>query len=189
MIVQTHRLIGEYLYDVMQKDRSLSIKLSRRRFVYGNVLPDIVSDYKKYSHYYHKNHNYVFGLLKKLVTEPYSDDKFSEDLGILMHFFADYTCVYHACEYLSQEVSISSHIKYEAKFHFYAMRELKSKPLPKALLPFNSLDDIEYYVDKLTKRHNVAPYIVSVADDFRDLLELTTSTLYYILREREKRQI
>ncbi|MGL4372990.1 MAG: zinc dependent phospholipase C family protein [Turicibacter sp.] len=185
MIVQTHRVLGEYLYEVTTRDVAKMGLLQRNRFVYGNVMPDIVTSYRKMSHYYESNKEYVFAMIRQLISYPLSRTEFSKKAGIVMHFLTDYTCIFHACGYLNKNESLASHMRYEASFHFYATSKLKQYPHVKLII-FHNVQEIEAHVEKLTQTLNVTNYVKSMEIDFYHMLQLTLSALHFILKERKK---
>lgn len=182
MIVNTHRLVGEFLYN--QLSPSYQEFIHKRRFVYGNVKPDIVKEYRQMSHYYRDNAELIFKMLDRLLTEETTIEQFSENLGILIHFFCDYTCIYHANDDLYENHSIMKHIKYEVMLHRYAAKKFLTLETVR-MIPFKSVDEIKDYVCDLTSRLNQVPLTRSVAQDFDDMMLLSVSVLQYIMNQYE----
>lgn len=182
MIVNTHRLVGEFLYN--QLSPSYQEFIHKRRFVYGNVKPDIVKEYRQMSHYHRDNAELIFKMLDRLLTEETTIEQFSENLGILIHFFCDYTCIYHANDHLYENHSILKHMKYEVMLHRYAAKKFLTLETVR-MIPFKSVDEIKDYVCDLTSRLNQVPLTRSVAQDFDDMMLLSVSVLQYILNQYE----
>lgn len=182
MIVNTHRLVGEFLYN--QLSPSYQEFIHKRRFVYGNVKPDIVKEYRQMSHYHRDNAELIFKMLDRLLTEETTIEQFSENLGILIHFFCDYTCIYHANDHLYENHSILKHMKYEAMLHRYAAKKFLTLETVR-MIPFKSVDEIKDYVCDLTSRLNQVPLTRSVAQDFDDMMLLSVSVLQYIMNQYE----
>lgn len=182
MIVNTHRLVGEFLYN--QLSPSYQEFIHKRRFVYGNVKPDIVKEYRQMSHYHRDNAELIFKMLNRLLTEETTIEQFSENLGILIHFFCDYTCIYHANDDLYENHSIMKHIKYEVMLHRYAAKKFLTLETVR-MIPFKSVDEIKDYVCDLTSRLNQVPLTRSVAQDFDDMMLLSVSVLQYIMNQYE----
>lgn len=182
MIVNTHRLVGEFLYN--QLSPSYQEFINKRRFVYGNVKPDIVKEYRQMSHYHRDNAQLIFKMLDRLLTEETTIEQFSENLGILIHFFCDYTCIYHANDHLYENHSILKHMKYEVILHRYAAKKFLTLETVR-MIPFKSVDEIKDYVCDLTSRLNQVPLTRSVAQDFDDMMLLSVSVLQYIMNQYE----
>ena len=178
MIANTHRLMGKFLYDQLSPiNRNF---IHRERFIYGNVKPDIHQKYLRMSHYFRDNEEFVFSMLNHLLTHPVSIKKFSEDLGVIIHFFCDYTCIYHANDYLNQNHSVAQHIKYEVKLHQYARNKFKKMEEVK-IIPFSSVKEIQKYVSELTHSTNQLPLRRSVSQDFEEMVVLSLSLMQYVL--------
>lgn len=181
MIANTHRLVGEFLYKELPEE--LQCRLSRRKFVFGNVKPDLKKKYRQFSHYYRDNQAVIFKWLDIMIENDYEIEEFSEKLGILIHFFCDYTCIYHANDYLHSSHSIRQHIQYEGKLHLYAARQLKG--LNKmTIIPFQNQQEIYDYVANLTRELNQESAVISVEKDFENMMMLSTSVLLYILNHK-----
>ena len=182
MIAHTHRFVGEFLYH--QLPDYLRKQLDHNKFVNGNVKPDVVKAYRQMSHYYRDNEEFVFGLFEKLMTEPMSKSEFSDLLGVLMHFLCDYTCVYHANDYIHKEHSIRLHMQYEMKFHMYAHRRFRSLR-EVDIIPFQSVDEVREYVRDLIKRTNTPNFKLEVESDFNEMVSLTVGVLFFILTDKK----
>lgn len=180
MIAHTHRVVGEFLYHQLSEE--LQSLLNRRCFVYGNVKPDIAKDYRKMSHYYRDNRDVIFNMLQELLTQEQSIDSLSENLGILIHFFCDYTCVYHANDYVHDNHSIRLHMQYETKLHFYTIRQLKVSHKIR-IIPFQSIQEIYDYVEQLTKEINQEQSRICVEFDFNQMVTLSLSVTLYVLNQ------
>ena len=109
MIANTHRVVGQFLYQQLSPSNQRLVQ--KQRFVYGNVKPDISKKYLQMSHYHRDNEEIIFKMLNDLLTTQASIREFSENLGVLIHFFCDYTCIYHANDYLYENHSIAKHLK------------------------------------------------------------------------------
>lgn len=186
MIANTHRLVGEFLYT--QLSPSYQQFIHKKHFVYGNVKPDIAKEYRQMSHYHRDNAELIFQMLDQLLTKETTKEQFSEDLGVLIHFFCDYTCIYHANDYLHENHSIIKHMKYEMMLHRYAAKKIQQLNLI-GIIPFKSVHEIKDYVSDLTVRLNQVPLTRSVAQDFDEMMLLSHSVLKYILNQCEFDQL
>ena len=182
MIILTHRLLGNFIYKYIDEQTPYANKLDRRVFVYGNMKPDIEINYRTMSHYYCQNQEYVYQLFNDLCTKAYTVITFSDQLGVLLHFLADYTCVFHSSSTL-ESTAIQKHITYETKLHFSAARLLKLKN-PVTPIQFSSIDEVKQFIqlfiadiDNETKRLNVKR-------DSYFMTLLTLSVALYVLQKQ-----
>lgn len=182
MIANTHRMVGEFLYQQLSPSNQAFIH--KRRFVYGNIKPDIHQKYLRMSHYHRDNEEIIFDMLHRLLNSKASIPGFSENLGILIHFFCDYACIYHANDYLYDNHSIAKHLKYEVMLHRYAAKKFATLETVK-IIPFRSVNEIREYVYKLTHRLNQVPITRSVAQDFEDMVVLSVSVMQYVINRYE----
>ena len=182
MIANTHRVVGEFLYQQLSPSNQRFIQ--RQRFVYGNIKPDISKKYLQMSHYHRDNEEIIFKMLNQLLTTQASIREFSENLGVLIHFFCDYTCIYHANDYLYENHSIAKHLRYELMLHRYAVKKLEKLKTVETI-PFESVDEIQKYVYQLTNRLNQVPLTRSVSEDFEEMMVLSLSVMQYIINQYE----
>jgi len=182
MIANTHRVVGKFLYQQLSPSNQRYIQ--RQRFVYGNIKPDISKKYLQMSHYHRDNEEIIFKMLNQLLTTQASIREFSENLGVLIHFFCDYTCIYHANDYLYENHSIAKHLRYELMLHRYAVKKLEKLKTVETI-PFESVDEIQKYVYQLTNRLNQVPLTRSVSEDFEEMMVLSLSVMQYIINQYE----
>lgn len=182
MIANTHRVVGQFLYQQLSPSNQRLVQ--KQRFVYGNVKPDISKKYLQMSHYHRDNEEIIFKMLNNLLTTQASIREFSENLGVLIHFFCDYTCIYHANDYLYENHSIAKHLRYELMLHRYTVKKLEKLKTVETI-PFESVDEIQKYVSQLTNRLNQVPLTRSVSEDFEEMMVLSLSVMQYIINQYE----
>ena len=182
MIANTHRVVGQFLYQQLSPSNQRLVQ--KQRFVYGNVKPDISKKYLQMSHYHRDNEDIIFKMLNDLLTTQASIREFSENLGVLIHFFCDYTCIYHANDYLYENHSIAKHLRYELMLHRYTVKKLEKLKTIETI-PFESVDEIQKYVSQLTNRLNQVPLTRSVSEDFEEMMVLSLSVMQYIINQYE----
>ena len=182
MIANTHRVVGHFLYQQLSPSNQRLVQ--KQRFVYGNVKPDISKKYLQMSHYHRDNEEIIFKMLNDLLTTQASIREFSESLGVLIHFFCDYTCIYHANDYLYENHSIAKHLRYELMLHRYTVKKLEKLKTVETI-PFESVDEIQKYVSQLTNRLNQVPLTRSVSEDFEEMMVLSLSVMQYIINQYE----
>lgn len=182
MIANTHRVVGQFLYQQLSPSNQRLVQ--KQRFVYGNIKPDISKKYLQMSHYHRDNEEIIFKMLNDLLTTQASIREFSESLGVLIHFFCDYTCIYHANDYLYENHSIAKHLRYELMLHRYTVKKLEKLKTVETI-PFESVDEIQKYVSQLTNRLNQVPLTRSVSEDFEEMMVLSLSVMQYIINQYE----
>ena len=182
MIANTHRVVGQFLYQQLSPSNQRLVQ--KQRFVYGNVKPDISKKYLQMSHYHRDSEEIIFKMLNDLLTTQASIREFSENLGVLIHFFCDYTCIYHANDYLYENHSIAKHLRYELMLHRYTVKKLEKLKTVETI-PFESVDEIQKYVSQLTNRLNQVPLTRSVSEDFEEMMVLSLSVMQYIINQYE----
>lgn len=88
----THIHLGALLYSAICENWNMP--LDRKRFLYGCVKPDFTSLLVRHPHFYRISRKFVFKKMRKLVNKKPRFDrknkKFSEDLGIVLHYVADF---------------------------------------------------------------------------------------------------
>ncbi len=182
MIILTHRALGQFLYDYFKAHTSDAHLLNRTRFVNGNMLPDLAIRYRTMSHYYYHNQDFVYQLFEDLCTKTYTRAEFSQQLGILLHFLTDYTCVFHSSSTLKSK-EIQKHMKYETQLHFKATKLL---PTYQNLKPvhFDSLTDVKSYIQAYVNKMDEADQPLDTARDIYHMTQLTLSVGLYILKKQ-----
>lgn len=123
MIISSHLHIADYVMKSM--GQFIDIKLDKKSFRYGNIKPDIDADFYKYSHNFGGTIDLVLQLIDELHNEDIYGKKFSEKLGMVNHFVADYFCSYHAYNYLFKR-GIVEHIFYETRLHYKMISKYSS---------------------------------------------------------------
>jgi len=180
MIIPTHRLVGKFVYLMLcEEDRK---KLSYRRFVWGNVKPDVLPEYKRVSHYYPANEGYVFQILERVAGFDLAKEEFSDLLGVLVHFLCDYTCIYHNNMTINHANSMRKHMQYEFLLHLYT--QVKIRKYQPDLIEFTCLEDVKYHIWKVIKRANLEGMIPDMKADFVAMMEMSASIVNFLLKIR-----
>jgi len=181
MIIPTHRLVGKYVYMGLKEEEKK--KLDYGRFVWGNVKPDVLPEYKRISHYYPANEAYVFERLDYILNPELSQAEFSDLLGVLVHFLCDYTCIYHNNMTINERDSMRQHMQYEFLLHLYA--QVKIRKYRAECIEFACMEDVKYHVWKVIKRANLEGMIPDVKDDFVAMMVMSTSIVSFLLKTRQ----
>ena len=112
------RFLSEYV------ERHYDIRLDRKSFLLGNVLPDYCPSFLVRPHYLKNNAVHVQNILRLLLSRRSSarnDKRRSRLLGILCHFYADFFCYAHSESFPG---GLSEHIAYENGLHHYFTEHL-----------------------------------------------------------------
>ncbi|WP_432401389.1 zinc dependent phospholipase C family protein [Wukongibacter sp. M2B1] len=115
MLVGTHLLIGENVYKYIKKN--LNMELDKKRFLYGNIKPDVVFRLSSRSHRIKDSLGFVLEEIERLIrAKNISLDQFSVDLGVISHFVSDFFCSPHFYERPEYD-DIVKHLYYELSLH------------------------------------------------------------------------
>ncbi|EYE87555.1 hypothetical protein Q428_12650 [Fervidicella metallireducens AeB] len=98
MLISSHKIIGNIVCDVIEE--KLNIKLDREGVLYGCELPDISPNFMLILHFKKYSFNFVLKLINRLISQGLPQEKsnlkiFSVNLGIILHYLADYFCYAH----------------------------------------------------------------------------------------------
>lgn len=180
MIIPTHRLVGKYVYKMLSNKEKE--KLNYIHFLWGNMLPDISPNYKKISHYYPANKEYVFGLLDYTFENELKKSEYSVLLGVLIHFLCDYTCIYHNNMTINEQNSMRRHMQYEMMLHLFTQTKVRSH-IPE-IIAFNCLEDVKYHIYMVIERANLPEIIPDIKVDFYDMMQISISVVNFLLKKR-----
>lgn len=178
--MQTHRRVGKYLYQRLEEKEQE--KLDYYTFIWANVKPDLLSEYKKISHYYPANKEYVFRLLEKACDLRLSKRDFSETSGVLIHFLCDYACTYHANMKVNEAHSMSRHMGYEFLLHGYTLRKLKKTEAKQMSL--KTIEEVKIFILEIIQRVDLAEMVIDMKADFYAMLAISSSVLQFLLDQR-----
>ena len=133
MNTYSHILLGRILCSHMHTH--YGIKLDRRSFVLGNVLPDYYPSFLLRPHFQKNNARYIQKTLRQLVScrgvSP-ADKRMSRLLGILCHFYADTLCLAHNDDYTG---TLADHYQYEKSLHSYFMEHSRQIGAYRFIIP------------------------------------------------------
>lgn len=115
MWIQTHYYMAKQIHSYIKGKYSLDLRLDLLQ--YGSIKPDIHWSYKDIEHYYQEGYSYWLEEVEQLVEDPkYQDIKeFSQKLGIVLHFTADFFTFAHNNEEMKK--NMVKHLIYELKLH------------------------------------------------------------------------
>jgi hypothetical protein len=115
MWIHTHYYIAKQIHNYVKEKYQLELQLGMLQ--YGSVLPDLNWNMKNVSHYYDEGYSYWLEEVGQLLkNKKYREIKeFSQKLGIVLHFTADFFTFAHNDEKL--KTNMLKHFNYEIKFH------------------------------------------------------------------------
>jgi hypothetical protein len=89
--------LGTLLYPVICE--TWNIPINRKRFMYGCVKPDITSLFFTHPHFYRISRKFIFKKIEKMGRKKRGSEKknkaFSEELGVVLHYIADFFTSVH----------------------------------------------------------------------------------------------
>lgn len=138
--MKTHIILSKSLLGNIDENKQFF--LNDRSFVYGNVKPDILSKYKLKKHYLDESYemvrskiDYFSSMDLDTLEKYYTKNEFSQEMGVICHFLADFFCVAHS-ERWEFKHSLKIHVQYE-------------NGLTKVAKDYNLKNDRRQYVDDL----------------------------------------
>lgn len=121
MLINNHKLMGENIIKYSNVD-GISL-INKNRFIWGNIKPDCVPQYKSIRHYFDESIDMIINKILYLSSLTINDiyygismAKFSEELGVICHFLCDYFCVPHHYRWECTSTKImKDHMLYETR--------------------------------------------------------------------------
>ena len=108
----SHVILGNFLCERLKYE--YGIHLNKENFLLGNILPDISAKFLIKPHILKNYHMQIKRLIQNMLDEEqtsvFSGKRFSRNLGIICHYYADFFCYPHNSKYTGD---IASHFKYE----------------------------------------------------------------------------
>ncbi len=131
MNTYSHILMGRVLCGYLEKH--CGIRLERKSFVLGNVLPDYVPSFLLKPHFGKNNARHIQKTLRQIAKRKQGEQKrTSRLLGILCHFYSDSLCYAHSEAFTG---NIPEHMQYEKQLHAYFTEHLKEITACRFILP------------------------------------------------------
>ncbi|MGV8146160.1 MAG: zinc dependent phospholipase C family protein [Alkaliphilus sp.] len=98
MLPTSHKIISEHVYKVV--NNTLGVKLNRKQLIYGSIKPDLTPKFLRLDHFKPESFSHIMDEVAELSVCQFSENssfikKFSQQLGVVTHFVADYFCVPH----------------------------------------------------------------------------------------------
>ena len=115
MMYYTHLLLADALLPAIEE--TWGVKLSRKRFRSGSVKPDTSSLIVRHPHFWRLSRKFAFKKIVKLSRKVLKADsknrRFSEELGIALHYVADFFTSAHNV----RPNRLKAHLASEAALH------------------------------------------------------------------------
>lgn len=118
MMMKTHIILSKSLLGNIDENKQFF--LNDKSFIYGNVKPDILSKYKLKKHYLDESYemvrskiDYFSSMDLDTLEKYYTKNEFSQEMGVICHFLADFFCVAHS-ERWEFKHSLKIHVQYES---------------------------------------------------------------------------
>lgn len=196
MMPKTHRIIARKLHHKLKEAKGLDLNLLR--MMWGSMSPDILPQYRIYSHYLSDSINYMSNAIVSTIYRIHFMDQFSmsrfqrkiisNQIGVLSHFLSDYVTLPHAANWTFHN-KFEIHYIYEQQLSKYALSHEFNGDIIK-IKPLEVTAD-----DQVLLREVVKEYIKKVVEEYlekrsfsRDLdysLSLSFSIVCFIFETAE----
>lgn len=179
----THQRIGLAILRCLHSGSSVDVSVED--YLYGCIQPDFSLRVLLTPHIKERSFDFVLRTISELASTPLLIDgttraAFATQLGVVMHFLADFFCAVHNQR---QDESLPLHFAYEATLH------LVSRAMPLDTLAQESLaefktsrtataGDLESHLERLHRRYLATP--MSPQTDLRFALAAGTAAAYYV---------
>lgn len=118
-----HLLLGMHIYAYVKE--KYGIYLDRESFLFGNILPDLCLNFMIKPHILENYSTCLQSRIQNLLNSKSASaifgKRYSRQLGIICHYYADYFCYPHRQDYSGD---IVSHVRYEKALNRYLQREV-----------------------------------------------------------------
>jgi hypothetical protein len=177
MTYRTHAYLGAMLYPAICE--AWNVKLSRKRLIEGSIKPDMTSLFLRHPHFWKYSRSYVFKKIRKLSRKRLKADKshkkFSEELGIVLHYVADFFTSVHNIT----PNRILEHIAYEDILHDELLRTVDAESVRNSFRLAASYSDIEALLRRQHERYK--PTRDDPSADIREILVACAAVTSHIM--------
>lgn len=160
MLMNTHKMLAQdFIYNMDNNKKNL---INENHFIWGNIKPDCVSKYKLKKHYMDESLDMVVNKIQFLsslsiedIYKNYSENKFSQELGVVCHFLCDFFCIPHNKRWEFKSANaMKEHVMYE-------------KDLSKVAKEFKVRKEIE----KSINSQEIRSYILYLQSEYEKVME------------------
>lgn len=182
MTYQTHAYLGSELFPVICE--TWNVTLSKKKFIEGSIKPDMNSLFLRHPHFWRYSIKYVLrkidALSRTRLVDGKKNKKFSEDLGIVLHYVADFFTAAHNIK----PNKIRSHLAYETKLHEEFLLTINAGSIRNSLLMLDSssgcsLNSPEQLLHELHNKYK--PSKTAPMNDIREIVIACLSVTAYIM--------
>lgn len=115
MWIRTHSYMAKCIYNYIKERYQLNLRLDILE--YGSVKPDLHWKYNNISHYYDDGYGFWLEEVGQLLknSKYRSIKEFSDKLGVILHFTADFFCYAHNTKELKENTW--AHLVYEMRLN------------------------------------------------------------------------
>jgi len=144
MTNQTHAYLGAEIFPVICE--TWGITLSRKRLIAGSTKPDRNSLFLRHPHFWKHSHRFIEKKIRKLahtaLVPGKKNKRFSEELGIVLHYVADFFTSAHNMK----PNKIREHIAFEDKLYrdFCALVDSESLRNTMKMIDFPATSNLRY---------------------------------------------
>lgn len=175
MTYQTHAYLGIELYPVICE--TWNVTLSRNRLVRGSIKPDMSSLFLRYPHFWKYSHRFIEKKIRKLegatLVPGKKNGRFSENLGIVLHYVADYFTAVHNV----RPNPIREHMEYETRLYRMFLEYVNAGSLRNSMRMVSYGIDPEGHGPKRALRTLRESYVPTVTDPANDIRSITIACL------------
>ncbi len=115
MTIQSHTLLAYRLADAIEA--IWGIRLSRKRLVHGSCKPDFTVMFVRHPHFWKHSKEFVFRKIERIakggLNEGTKNKKFCEELGVSLHYVADFFTAAHNISV----TRLAEHLAFETELH------------------------------------------------------------------------
>lgn len=160
MLMNTHKMLAKDFIENMDINKKELI--NENHFIWGNIKPDCASKYKLKKHYMDESLDMVVNKIQFLsslsleeIYKNHSENKFSQELGVVCHFLCDFFCIPHNKRWEFKSANaMKDHVMYE-------------KDLSKVAKEFKIRKDIE----KSINSDEIRNYIMYLQDEYEKVMD------------------
>jgi hypothetical protein len=136
MVYATHYYLGTLLYPVIRD--AWGVPLSKKRFLRGCVKPDVCSLFIRHPHFWRLSKKFLKKRIRKLcgaeLRAEKKNRKFSEHLGIVLHYTADFFTSVHNIT----PNDLKKHMAFERKLDEAFSKNVNEEAIADALVRFRA---------------------------------------------------
>lgn len=168
MTYQTHAYLGAEIFPVICE--TWGIPLSRKRLIAGSIKPDRNSLFLRHPHFWKHSHRFIEKKIRKLALTTLvpgkKNKKFSEELGIVLHYVADFFTSAHNMK----PNRIREHLAFEERLYRDFLAFVDTESLR------NTMKMIDYPVTSCL-RHLHSRFESDLSETSNDIREITVACL------------